>query len=75
MPLQIVGGYACSDSSVAQDLSVQTIMDEDIRLFISEWLKDQNNDVWNNSFSSNSDIIEAIYCLIEEWKSNKDVTF
>ncbi len=48
-------------------------MDEDMRLFISEWLKDTQNDVWNKSLSSNCDMIEAIYSLIEEWKSNKDV--
>nr|CAG4636839.1 EOG090X02H3 [Ceriodaphnia reticulata]SVE72816.1 EOG090X02H3 [Ceriodaphnia reticulata] len=48
-------------------------MDEDMRLFISEWLKDTQNDVWNKSLSSNCDMIEAIYSLIEEWKSNKDL--
>ena len=44
-------------------------------VFISEWLKDTQNDVWNKSLSSNSDMIEAIYSLIEEWKSNKEVLF
>ena len=50
-------------------------MDEDMCVFISEWLKDTQNDVWNKSLSSNSDMIEAIYSLIEEWKSNKEVLF
>nr|SVE70302.1 EOG090X02H3 [Daphnia similis]SVE70926.1 EOG090X02H3 [Daphnia similis]SVE71557.1 EOG090X02H3 [Daphnia similis]SVE72190.1 EOG090X02H3 [Daphnia similis] len=48
-------------------------MDEDMRLFITEWLKDGQNDVWNKSLSSNSDIIEAIFSLIEEWRSNKEL--
>lgn len=48
-------------------------MDEDMRIFITEWLKDGQNDVWNKSLSSNSDMIEAIFSLIEEWKSNKEV--
>lgn len=48
-------------------------MDEDMRLFISEWLKDAQNDVWSKALSSNSDMMEAIFSLIEEWKSNKDV--
>ncbi|XP_032792324.1 hyccin isoform X1 [Daphnia magna] len=48
-------------------------MDEDMRIFITEWLKDGQNDVWNKSLSSNSDMIEAIFSLIEEWKSNKEL--
>ncbi|KAI9551943.1 hypothetical protein GHT06_022280 [Daphnia sinensis] len=48
-------------------------MDEDMRVFITEWLKDGQNDVWNKSLSSNSDMIEAIFSLIEEWKSNKEL--
>lgn len=49
-------------------------MDEDMLVFVSEWLKDTQNDVWKKPLASNSDMIEAIYSLIEEWKSNKDVT-
>jgi hypothetical protein len=48
-------------------------MDEDMRLFISDWLKDAQNDGWSKALSSNSDMMEAIFSLIEEWKSNKDV--
>nr|SVE75634.1 EOG090X02H3 [Daphnia hispanica] len=48
-------------------------MDEDMRLFITDWLKDGQNDVWNKSLSSNSDMMEAIFSLIEEWKSNKEL--
>ncbi len=48
-------------------------MDEDIRLFISDWLKDAQNDIWSKALSSNSDMMEAIFSLIEEWKSNRDV--
>nr|SVE86632.1 EOG090X02H3 [Daphnia similis]SVE87259.1 EOG090X02H3 [Daphnia similis] len=48
-------------------------MDEDMCVFITEWLKDGQNDVWNKSLSSNSDMIEAIFSLIEEWKSNKEL--
>lgn len=42
-------------------------------LFVSEWLKDSQNNAWKKSLASNSDMIEAIFSLIEEWKSNKDV--
>ena len=42
-------------------------------VFVSEWLNDKQNDVWNLSIASNSDMMEAIYSLIEEWKSNKEV--
>nr|SVE85374.1 EOG090X02H3 [Daphnia pulicaria] len=48
-------------------------MDEDMRLFISDWLKDAQNDGWSKALSSNSDMMEAIFSLIEEWKSNKDL--
>ena len=48
-------------------------MDEDMRLFISEWLKDAQNDVWSKVLSCNTDMMEAIFSLIEDWKSNKDV--
>ena len=48
-------------------------MDEDMCVFVSEWLNDKQNDVWNLSIASNSDMMEAIYSLIEEWKSNKEV--
>nr|SVE73435.1 EOG090X02H3 [Daphnia atkinsoni] len=48
-------------------------MDEDMRLFISDWLKDGQNDAWNKSLSSNSDMIEAIFSLIEEWNRNKEL--
>lgn len=45
-----------------------------MRLFITDWLKDGQNDAWNKSLSSNSDLIEAIFSLIEEWKRNKEVS-
>nr|SVE74064.1 EOG090X02H3 [Daphnia barbata] len=48
-------------------------MDEDTLLFINEWLKDGQNDIWKKSLSSNSDMIEAIFSLIEEWKGNNEL--
>nr|SVE76266.1 EOG090X02H3 [Daphnia longispina] len=48
-------------------------MDEDMRLFISDWLKDAQNDVWSKALSCNTDMMEAIFSLIEDWKSNKDL--
>nr|CAG4641523.1 EOG090X02H3 [Eurycercus lamellatus] len=48
-------------------------MDEDMQLFLADWLKDSQNDVWNKSSANNPDVNEAIYSLIEEWKSNKEL--
>ena len=44
-----------------------------MQVFIGEWLKDSQYDVLNKASASNPDIVEAIFSLIEEWKSNKEV--
>ena len=49
------------------------VMDEDMQVFIGEWLKDSQYDVLDKASASNPDIVEAIFSLIEEWKSNKEV--
>jgi len=45
-------------------------MDEDIQL-IQNWLKETESDCSNKR--PDEDIIEAIYSLIDDWKSNKEV--
>ena len=44
-----------------------------MQVFIGEWLKDSQYDVLNKASACNPDIVEAIFSLIEEWKSNKEV--
>lgn len=44
-----------------------------MQVFIGDWLKDSQYDVLTKNSASNPDIVEAIFSLIEEWKSNKEV--
>lgn len=48
-------------------------MDKDVRMYITDWLVDSQHEVWKKSASQDTDIVEAIFHLIEEWKSNKEV--
>ena len=49
-------------------------MDEDTKIFLTEWLKEARNNQVSKSCLTNPEVIEAIYSLIEELKSNKDVS-
>nr|CAG4647730.1 EOG090X02H3 [Moina brachiata]SVE92893.1 EOG090X02H3 [Moina brachiata] len=48
-------------------------MDKDVRMYITDWLVDSQHEVWKKSASQDTDIVEAIFHLIEEWKSNKEL--
>ena len=68
-PVVVVVGNVINDTGTF----TVVVMDEDMQTALKEWLKEPLNEILGKSPSALPDIIEAIYGLIEEWKSNREV--
>lgn len=52
---------------------VAIIMEDEIQTVLRDWLTDPTSETLGKSQRAIPDIIEAIFGLIEEWKSNREV--